>query len=1294
MLSLLPEDMKDAASRTWSEVMNGFEEQGNVELLLSRLMRTQDMLGFEFDAPSWRANRSRINEPEDPPARATVVQVVKGVSVLVANLAWWKNPSDGGVYVGDGTTFCPRSIFWADHKLKVPHQVGRRILCGRPLYVGNESELWNAEELVDTLGLQDCGNVEPPKTQSAGLEELKVLAGDALSVCSLGLVLKYVLLARPSQLGSFARVLPAAALKTLQGESAGVLPMKLPETSERELEIISMLRGLKEGRALEETKRQLVRDHLADIGRASWLWLLILMLNWEQRGVRKEEMWTPAYPDTWSPAQEAVAQRLFRCVAHFCAGDRRVQVEPWSTTSLRRGPGHFGHPLHRAYPLSWDAIQETLWGVAGDASAKRPRLSKCFKNPEELTRAAAEHLEPEAADEDVALCGAYGIHRAWSCNGAGPEQRLLSLVFDVDLVNLLYKEYEGQAEMVQRCCSCAGRLVAHPAGLKIAFPEIHGGGVDIYLLDGPWRQDFILNKPVPAEAFGLKGEPRRPRLKIMPRGWYNGMILVHGKLKTAPTMKVCEGWPLVRHQLDAGSGWLQHGRNHLGNLEVWLDSGKQVTSLCLTKDSRHDEVGETLKAWFLTISDGELRFEPRVLLSVIGAVVYLLQNEGQSAATLKEIMEVTSALAHVSRLTLSGMCVMEPLVQRAVEAGGSHLSLHFGDCLWIAMLGCLAHGIPLCLSLTEPVAADTKGSSGGGSLAAQPSPYFGAVRKSLLRNEDGLTLNVDAVLVIEEFGGVGSLTEALRLLGISPMAIVYVEIDEKLRKHFKQRHPEAITFSAIEKVTKEDVLTWRRCFPKACCVIHGGGWPCQEQSRLNAGRKGADSTRGRLLDPMLEITRWLKEVSTWPGCCPWTVVELYENVMFDAEDSKIVHGKINHAPYHVKGEQFMHCRRPRQFWLRGLDVPVGTDLVMTTEAHAVEALQSTKVTCNTQLPALKFFLEEGTERVKPEAGPWPTFTRPVKKASPPSVAAGLRTASQSAQKRWKGDAYRLQVYHYEEEWLVRDAKGVRRLKAIECARMMGLNSWHFELAKVRLTEDEMGQAVGNMFSVIVAARLLCGLIPEAREVKMDLTHQLWQVWLRNETVDKSILKSYASGLPWLPPELWASSLRSQLRGSVSSGGGRVQSWMMEAPSLALATKLCLWEAHQSPSLMNLSSGNFGLALMAGSFDVSCVQWKHLVQYKVPVGTLWNTEANAAEAVIRRLVKQNGLHDSVVVLAIQTLKGAQHLCTTSGTPGFAYHRLASLALANRIQLFVTWASLPLSGVDRPPRWTDASSSHPR
>ena len=123
-------------------------------------------------------------------------------------------------------------------------------------------------------------------------------------------------------------------------------------------------------------------------------------------------------------------------------------------------------------------------------------------------------------------------------------------------------------------------------------------------------------------------------------------------------------------------------------------------------------------------------------------------------------------------------------------------------------------------------------------------------------------------MVIEEFGGSWSLTEALKLLGICPAGIVFVEADEKLRRHFKQRHPDAIVLPSIEKVSELDVLTWRKCFPNVTLVLHGGGWPCQDQSRLNANRLGADSARGKLLEPMLQISSWLKNASACRAVYP------------------------------------------------------------------------------------------------------------------------------------------------------------------------------------------------------------------------------------------------------------------------------------------------------------------------------------------------------------------------------------------------------------------------------------------
>ena len=73
---------------------------------------------------------------------------------------------------------------------------------------------------------------------------MKSLVGEGLSVSALGLVLKYVLSGRPSQLGNFAGVLPTAALKTLQAVVGSLLPMKMPEASPMEVKLFGHVRTL------------------------------------------------------------------------------------------------------------------------------------------------------------------------------------------------------------------------------------------------------------------------------------------------------------------------------------------------------------------------------------------------------------------------------------------------------------------------------------------------------------------------------------------------------------------------------------------------------------------------------------------------------------------------------------------------------------------------------------------------------------------------------------------------------------------------------------------------------------------------------------------------------------------------------------------------------------------------------------------------------------------------------------------------------------------------------------------
>lgn len=127
----------------------------------------------------------------------------------------------------------------------------------------------------------------------------------------------------------------------------------------------------------------------------------------------------------------------------------------------------------------------------------------------------------------------------------------------------------------------------------------------------------------------------------------------------------------------------------------------------------------------------------------------------------------------------------------------------------------------------------------------------------------------------------------------------------------------------------------------------------------------------------------------------------------------------------------------------------------------------------------------------------------------------------------------------------------------------------------------------------------------------------------------------------------------------------------------LIAKLCLWEATSNASLLNLASGNSGLCHLAGSLDVSSAHWRNLVTYKVPRDAHWNRIANAAEAAIRRLLREGQHHASIRVIAVEDMQQAYQLASSIGLPPFAFQRLATLAMAGRCELHVSWTCRPWS-----------------
>lgn len=289
----------------WAEMLGHFKLDGKKEILLARLVRSHPELGYEALPPGYEERIKGPPEPHDPPPRTRVLTTCRCIQVKLATEEWTKNPSDGGVYVGNGRGIWPRSNFWADGKVKVARQVGRRILCGQALYVGSDDETWNAEELIDMWSLQDCSGAAAPRSQSAGLRELRILAEQELSVCGMGLVLKHSILERPSSLGGFAQGLPSAALEILQAEKPSLLPMSLPGV---EVEVMATLRGSRDGEPIPDQVARKPRGKILVVGQLCWEWLVVLMLNWGARA-------RVGHPAVWSPGQKDVAQRVVRCVA-------------------------------------------------------------------------------------------------------------------------------------------------------------------------------------------------------------------------------------------------------------------------------------------------------------------------------------------------------------------------------------------------------------------------------------------------------------------------------------------------------------------------------------------------------------------------------------------------------------------------------------------------------------------------------------------------------------------------------------------------------------------------------------------------------------------------------------------------------------------------------------------------------------------------------------------------------------------------------------------------------------------
>lgn len=171
----------------------------------------------------------------------------------------------------------------------------------------------------------------------------------------------------------------------------------------------------------------------------------------------------------------------------------------------------------------------------------------------------------------------------------------------------------------------------------------------------------------------------------------------------------------------------------------------------------------------------------------------------------------------------------------------------------------------------------------------------------------------------------------------------------------------------------------------------------------------------------------------------------------DEQDLEAQSGKIGWYPMFLEAADLAHCRRPRLYWLRNIDLVKGKDLRVQAHGKVRDLTTAlTKIELKTEKPPLSWFLKPDTEKLASPEEPFFTFTRPIVRKEPPPSPAGLERASDKAQRRWKGDSYRLPPYAYEDANLVRDKQLATSARARRAAPDDGL----YEHSSDHEVEDE------------------------------------------------------------------------------------------------------------------------------------------------------------------------------------------------------------------------------------------------
>ena len=708
--------------------------------------------------------------------------------------------------------------------------------------------------------------------------------------------------------------------------------------------------------------------------------------------------------------------------------------------------------------------------------------------------------------DQYVLNGLFGVPKSTTIDSGEP---ILRVIMNLVPSNSIMLQLQGSVKNLPSITSWMSTVTDEGEQVKIWQSDMSNA---FYLFSLPiqWRRCLAFNIVEAGEHIGLEVNKKYALCCcVLPMGWLSSVavmqeisesLLLRGSLPSDSQITRQKGLPLWMVGLlreakrDRRAWWHVYLDNYAGGQLV--DIEEHTTE----GDKLHDLAEQAWKEAHIISSDKKRKrgvdaaeelgalvcgktntvgASPSRLLKVIHATLWIL---ARPHLTKKHVQIVAGRWVHILQFRRPGMSFLESTWEYiGSKRFSSTLVLKVRRELWDCICAAPLLHTNLAAEISRVVTASDASQTGGAvgiarNLTAEGQNFVEAeLRQQTNQNQI-------PVLVVSLFHGIGGSFRCYDILGVSPVGMVYFEINELANRIVSRRWPQAVQYGDVRLCDAALIRNWLLTYTGIEEIHLWAGFPCTDLTSVKAFREGLQGEQSKLFYEVPRILRLLKQQAGERI----KVKYVGENVAsMGKPECDEISNTLGVWPYHLNCADAVPMNRPRlcwcSEWLEGC--------LQGLEFHDEEHWTALKAFAT--YPEIDQWLEKGAHWPGGEQGEiLPTALRAIIRTRPPPRPAGISRCDQDTLERWAAECYKFPPYHYQSRFIVWKGEKWRLTDSSERELLLGYGFGHTEVcmsaSNIKQSqakyENQRLSLLGDSFSifsfVIPAAALCARFLPE------------------------------------------------------------------------------------------------------------------------------------------------------------------------------------------------------------------------